>query len=61
MMSGGSRPLGVGRRPLELARQWLADADTAMVRAYTQHVPLIVPNTCVGNDHISATQLQQEK
>ena len=24
---------------LELARQWLADADTAMARAYTQHVP----------------------
>ena len=31
---------------LELARQRLADADTAMVRAYTQHVPPSAPDTC---------------
>ena len=30
---------------LELPRQWLADADTAMVRAYTRHVPPSVPDT----------------
>ena len=30
---------------LELARQRLADADTAMVRAYTQHMLPSAPNT----------------
>ena len=30
---------------LELACQWLADADTAMVRAYTQHVLPFAPDT----------------
>ena len=30
---------------LELARQRLADAGTAMVRAYTRHVPLSAPDT----------------
>ena len=30
---------------LELAHQRLTDADTAMVRAYTQHVPPSAPDT----------------